>query len=45
MTAAQPDLLRAEHVSKRFGAVVALRDVNLRLGPGEVLALIGDNGP
>jgi simple sugar transport system ATP-binding protein len=41
---AAPDLLRAEHVSKRFGAVVALRDVSLRLGPGEVLALIGDNG-
>jgi simple sugar transport system ATP-binding protein len=41
---AAPDLLRAEHVSKRFGAVVALRDVNLRLAPGEVLALIGDNG-
>ena len=41
---AAPDLLRAEHVSKRFGAVVALRDVSLRLAPGEVLALIGDNG-
>ena len=41
---AAPDLLRAEHISKRFGAVVALRDVSLRLGPGEVLALIGDNG-
>jgi simple sugar transport system ATP-binding protein len=41
---AAPDLLRAENVSKRFGAVVALRDVSLRLGPGEVLALIGDNG-
>jgi len=41
---AAPDLLRAEHVSKRFGAVVALRNVSLRLGPGEVLALIGDNG-
>jgi ABC-type sugar transport system ATPase subunit len=41
---AAPDLLRAEHVSKRFGAVVALRDVSLRLSPGEVLALIGDNG-
>jgi ABC-type sugar transport system ATPase subunit len=38
------DALRTEHVSKRFGAVVALRDVNLRLGRGEVLGLIGDNG-
>jgi simple sugar transport system ATP-binding protein len=38
------EVLRAEHISKRFGAVVALRDVNLRLHAGEVLALIGDNG-
>jgi ABC-type sugar transport system ATPase subunit len=43
--AAQPgDVLRAEHISKRYGAVTALRDVTLRLGPGEVLALVGDNG-
>jgi simple sugar transport system ATP-binding protein len=38
------DVLRAEHISKRFGAVTALRDVNLRLEQGEVLGLIGDNG-
>jgi ABC-type sugar transport system ATPase subunit len=38
------DKLRVEHVAKRFGALVALRDVNLRLGQGEVLGLIGDNG-
>jgi simple sugar transport system ATP-binding protein len=38
------DKLRVEHVAKRFGALVALRDVNLRLAPGEVLGLIGDNG-
>jgi simple sugar transport system ATP-binding protein len=37
-------VLRAEHISKRFGAVTALRDVNLHLDPGEVLGLIGDNG-
>jgi ABC-type sugar transport system ATPase subunit len=40
----RPDAIRVEHVSKRFGAVVALRDVTLRLGSGEVLGLIGDNG-
>jgi len=38
------DVLRVEHVAKSFGAVTALRDVNLRLGPGEVLGLLGDNG-
>jgi len=36
--------LQVEHVAKRFGAVVALRDVSLRLKQGEVLALVGDNG-
>jgi simple sugar transport system ATP-binding protein len=49
MTAVTPDsttedVLRAEHISKRFGAVTALVDVNLRLAKGEVLALLGDNG-
>ena len=38
------DVLRAEHISKRFGAVTALIDVNLQLARGEVLGLIGDNG-
>jgi simple sugar transport system ATP-binding protein len=38
------DVLRAEHISKRFGPVTALTDVNLRLAPGEVLGLLGDNG-
>ena len=41
---ADPDVLLAEHISKRFGAVTALRDVNLHLAQGEVLGLIGDNG-
>ena len=38
------DALVVEHISKRFGAVTALRDVNLHLGHGEVLGLLGDNG-
>jgi simple sugar transport system ATP-binding protein len=38
------DVLRVEHVSKRFGAVTALVDVSLHLRQGEVLALLGDNG-
>jgi simple sugar transport system ATP-binding protein len=41
---AAPDALRVEHLAKRYGAVTALADVNLRLGHGEVLGLIGDNG-
>jgi D-xylose transport system ATP-binding protein len=37
-------LLRLEHVSKSFGAVEVLRDINLDIYPGEVTALVGDNG-
>ena len=39
-----PEVLRAEHIEKSFGRIVALRDVNLRLCRGEVLGLLGDNG-
>ena len=38
------EVLRVEHIAKRFGAIVALRDVNLHLRQGESLGLIGDNG-
>jgi simple sugar transport system ATP-binding protein len=38
------EVLRVEQISKRFGPVVALRDVNLHLRKGEVLGLLGDNG-
>jgi simple sugar transport system ATP-binding protein len=42
---AAPDvILRAENINKRFGAVVALRGVNMHLNRGEVLGLVGDNG-
>jgi simple sugar transport system ATP-binding protein len=43
-SAASGDILRVEHISKRYGAVTALTDVNLHLGKGEVLGLLGDNG-
>jgi ABC-type sugar transport system ATPase subunit len=46
MTTQTPDgdILRVEHISKKYGAVTALTDVSLRLARGEVLGLIGDNG-
>lgn len=39
-----PDVIRAEHIVKSFGAVRALRDVSLHLMKGEILGLVGDNG-
>jgi simple sugar transport system ATP-binding protein len=39
-----PEVLRVEHIAKRFGAVEALSDVSVYLKKGEVLGLIGDNG-
>jgi simple sugar transport system ATP-binding protein len=44
MTDPPVPVLAARHLAKSFDAVVALRDVNLRLERGEVLGLIGDNG-
>ena len=41
---ADGDVLRIEHISKRYGAVTALVDINMHLRRGEVLGLIGDNG-
>ncbi len=44
MRADGQDVLRAENIVKRFGSVIALRDVSMHLRKGEVLGLIGDNG-
>jgi simple sugar transport system ATP-binding protein len=41
---ATDDVLRVEHLAKRFGPVTALRDISLHLRKGEVLGLLGDNG-
>ena len=43
-TGLEQPLLEAQGISKYFGAVTALRDVNLRLRKGEVLGVVGDNG-
>ncbi|MGH3105197.1 MAG: sugar ABC transporter ATP-binding protein [Gaiellaceae bacterium] len=37
-------LLEARNLSKRFGAVIALRSADLSVEPGEVHALLGANG-
>lgn len=37
-------VLEARNVSRTFGSVVALSDVNLEVHPGEVVGLVGDNG-
>lgn len=37
-------LLEVRDVTRRFPGVIALRGVNLKLFPGEVLAVIGENG-
>jgi simple sugar transport system ATP-binding protein len=39
-----PPVASASHVTKRFGATVALNDVGLDVQPGDVHALVGRNG-
>lgn len=43
MNSAQP-ILKIEGVSKYFGGLTALNQVNLEVYPGEAVALLGDNG-
>ncbi|GAA1933820.1 ATP-binding cassette domain-containing protein [Brevibacterium antiquum] len=37
-------VLELRGINKRFGAVQALTDINLTIGRGEVVGLVGDNG-
>lgn len=43
-TAAFAHIVRMQSVQKYFGAVHALRDINLAIGRNEIVGLIGDNG-
>lgn len=38
------EILRVEHVSKRFGGVIALDDVSLSVQRGQTCCLVGENG-
>ena len=38
------EILRMEHITKRFGDVYANRDINLSVLRGEVHTLLGENG-
>ncbi len=37
-------IIRTEHVSKRFGELEVLKDINLTVEPGEVVCIIGPSG-
>ena len=43
-TSSARPVLQAQGLSKAFGAVQALRDVDLEVNAGEVIGLVGDNG-
>ena len=38
------ELLRLQNIYKNFGNVKVLKDINININKGEVVALIGDNG-
>ena len=40
----QECMLVADNLTKRYGALTALRDVSFQARPGEVLGLLGPNG-
>ncbi|HEV2824685.1 MAG TPA: ATP-binding cassette domain-containing protein, partial [Actinomycetota bacterium] len=37
-------ILEARKVTRRFGGLVAVREVDLTVGPGQIIGLIGPNG-
>ena len=41
---ANPPLVELRDAEKRYGNIIALRDVSLKVGAGEVMCVLGDNG-
>ena len=37
-------LIEVQNISKYFGQVIALQDISMRVGAGQVMCLLGDNG-
>ena len=37
-------LIEARNISKRFGHITALSEVDFAVAPGEIVGLVGDNG-
>ncbi len=43
-TTTSTPLIEVRNISKYFGQVIALQDISMRVGAGEVMCLLGDNG-
>src|SRR3954469_17636530 len=44
LPAAQDEIIRLDHVIKRFGGITAVNDVSFGISPGEIHAVVGENG-
>ena len=40
----QPPIVETEHLSRRFGDLVAVRDVTMSVARGEIFGVLGPNG-
>lgn len=40
----EKNILQVEHLTKKFGGLVAVNDVSLQVRDGEIIGLIGANG-